>query len=216
MLKLVACFALLGQVSSLFDPTMCGQGKTCVAIPDGCITTSPSTCQQGISFKRSSASFLEVELFSNNLGDNSAYTSYMAIGFQPAACAEVETASTMPCMASAPVMECSALNGRLMSPAVSWNTADPMNVRIDNAADLATAVALSMSALENANGQTYCKLTQRITGAPLNGLPNANQVFQYNPTQKYAILMAAGVTNGSVLTHHPHPNTMVSKMRYQF
>ncbi|CAJ0579991.1 unnamed protein product, partial [Mesorhabditis spiculigera] len=212
MLKLFVFLAVSLQTRALFDPSTCGSGKTCLMIPANCTTN----CQQGLSYKRVSASYLEIELFSNNLPNTATYDSYMAIGFQPEACAEIESDSKTPCMASAPVIECSALNGQLMAPAVSWNTADPQNVRIDNAAELAKAVGLTMSALESNNGQTYCKLMQRITGAPLNGVANADKVFQNDPTVSYGILMATGATNGSVLTHHPHPNAMVAPGRVKF
>ncbi|CAJ0580103.1 unnamed protein product, partial [Mesorhabditis spiculigera] len=213
MRTFVVAVCLLAQAYAQFDFTTCGSGKTCVLKPANC-GASPSTCTQGVSFKRASASFLEIEMFANNLPATATYDSYMAIAFQPNKCDDYES-NGVPCMANSSVTECSALNGKLMTASLSWNNLDPKNVRIDNAADLAKAVSLSLSALTSSNGQTYCKTMQRITGAPLNGVANSDKVFQLVSGTQYAVMMAVGPANGTVIAHHTGVAMSTARMMIQ-
>ncbi|CAJ0952710.1 unnamed protein product, partial [Mesorhabditis belari] len=200
MMRSLVFALLLSQVYALFDFSTCGSTKTCLLQPATC-SSNPSSCKQGMSFKRTSASFLEIEMFATNLPPTASYDSWMAVAFQANPCDSYE-GNGIPCMSNSPVTECSALNGKLMAPALSWNNDEPRNVRIDNAADLAKAVTLQMSALENSQGQVYCKTLQRVQGAPFNGMPNTDKVFQLDTMKMYAIFMAVGPTNGTVLAHH--------------
>ncbi|CAJ0952881.1 unnamed protein product, partial [Mesorhabditis belari] len=167
---------------SPFDFTECNGVKICLLSPSNCLQNT-DTCTNGVSIKQTGAKTIEIELFANNLP----YMGWMAMGFQGVACKNIEGTGG-PCMANTPVTECSWTNGRQMTAGLSYNDATPQNLRITNVDALMKAINFTQEVVTQVENMTYCRVSQMVTAAPLNGVFDADKRARSSLFPRYSAL----------------------------
>ncbi|CAJ0580532.1 unnamed protein product, partial [Mesorhabditis spiculigera] len=150
-------------------------------------------------------------MFANNLTQNG----WMAVAFQGQACKQIENEGGA-CMASTPVTECSWVNQNNLMGSLSWNDAQPKNVRIANVDGLMKAANFTTLIATQIGSMTYCKVSQLVSQAPLTGVADMDKVFQANPALNYTILNAVGPGNGTVLAIHTSTNLSPTRIPIVF
>ncbi|EYB91770.1 hypothetical protein Y032_0202g1780 [Ancylostoma ceylanicum] len=169
-----------------FDATVCGVDKNCI-LPEQCY----GGCNgMGFSYKILPNSMMRVELFSVLTASNQ----YIAVGF-----------SDDNKMGDDYVIECSALQNKHYNLKFSYNNNTPSNVRITGEETIRSSY-FTQRVIVSADGELYCTALVNVSGWSQN-----NQVFTYNPTQKYYLLLASGFTNTEGLNQHKH--TFISTPR---
>ncbi|RCN28669.1 DOMON domain protein [Ancylostoma caninum] len=176
----------LANNEASFDATMCGVDKNCI-LPEQCY----GGCNgMGFSYKILPNSMMRVELFSVLTASNQ----YIAVGF-----------SDDNKMGNDYVIECSALQNKHYNLKFSYNDDTPANVRIPGEETIRSSY-FTQRVIVSADGELYCTALVNVSGWSQN-----KQVFTYNRTQKYYLLLASGFTNTDGLNQHKH--TFVSSPR---
>ncbi|CAI5441062.1 unnamed protein product [Caenorhabditis angaria] len=166
-----------------FDSSTCGTTKACY---------TPSA-DATIAYKLADNNQdLELEISSTQASANGVYT---AVGFGSAS--EMGPAS---------VVECSALQGQALSMKFSANEART-NVRISGEETIRSQL---MSNVETSyvDGKIYCKATIKGGGSSAN-----SQIFNFQPDNKYYLLVAKGAASSSGLNYHGPNDRWISSQR---
>ncbi|CAJ0586991.1 unnamed protein product, partial [Mesorhabditis spiculigera] len=172
---------------TIFDPSTCGTEKYCF-FPKNDPDPTKNFAVASIKFRTvDNTSYLDVELFTNDMGENK----YLALGI-----------SEKQDMANSFVSECSALGGANMTAKLSYNDNQPANLRIDGLTQANYDAILTNVTVTTQDGQLYCSYTQQ-----LNNLPLANDMlYTYKDGDSRYLLIAKGLTSGSGLLQHVGAN----------
>ncbi|CAI2335757.1 unnamed protein product [Caenorhabditis sp. 36 PRJEB53466] len=171
--------------SQLFDASECRVSK-------GCHIPEPSQSNgMGVAWNLLDDETLELELFVNADQENGRY---VAVGF-----------SDDEHMGNEPVIECSAIGNQPASMKFSFDkTTGKGNHRIvgDYAAHFSDATTSFQ------NGVLYCKAKVRVTGSS-----NEPNVFKFDPSAEYYLLLANGKTTAKGLGYHKEQSSVSRKVR---
>ncbi|VDM77091.1 unnamed protein product, partial [Strongylus vulgaris] len=189
----IYCSALVNSQGSsvsdeaTFDASTCNVDKSCV-LPDQCYRGCNG---MGVSYEILANSIMKIELFSVLNANNQ----YIAVGF-----------SDDDKMGNDYVIECSALPNQRYSLKFSYNDNSPANVRIPSEETISSSY-FTQSNIIAFDGELYCSALVNVSG-----WSQSKEVFTYNPSQAYYLLLASGFTNDQGLDIHKH--TFVSTPRF--
>ncbi|EFO99340.1 hypothetical protein CRE_15756 [Caenorhabditis remanei] len=187
--KFLLVFAIIrptfSQFSSQFDASQCEISK-------GCHIPEPSQSNgMGVAWNLLDDETLELELFVNAEQENGRY---VAVGF-----------SDDEQMGNEPVIECSAIGTQPASMKFSFDkTTGKGNQRIpgDHSAHFTDTTASFQ------NGVLYCRSKVKVSGSEAD--PN---VFKFDPSKDYYLLLANGKTTAKGLGYHKEMSSVSRKVR---
>uniref|UniRef100_A0A1I7UF57 DOMON domain-containing protein n=1 Tax=Caenorhabditis tropicalis TaxID=1561998 RepID=A0A1I7UF57_9PELO len=184
-LLLLVIQPILTQSTSQFDSSQC-------EITKGCHIPEPSQSNgMGVSWNLLDDETLELELFVNADQENGRW---VAVGF-----------SDDEIMGNEPVIECSAIGNQPASMKFSFDkTNGKGNQRISG--DYSAHFTDSKTSFQN--GVLYCKSKVKVTGSSDD--PN---VFEFDPSRDYYLLLANGKTTAKGLGYHKEQSSVSRKVR---
>ncbi|NP_001360458.1 DOMON domain-containing protein [Caenorhabditis elegans] len=184
-LQFLLVFALIQPSYQQFDASQCQISKGC-HIPE-----STQSNGMGVAWSLLDDETLLLELFVNSDEEKGRY---VAVGF-----------SNDEHMGNEPVIECSAIGNQKPSMKFSFDkTNGKGNERI--AGDYTAHFSNNTAVFEN--GVLYCKSNVKVSGSSEN-----SNVFKFDPSTQYHLLLANGKTTAKGLGYHKDQSSVSRKLR---